>query len=171
MSDPLIWGFGLFALAFLLFLVEVFIPSGGVIGIVAAAVAIGGVIAFFFQDASWGSASLLAFLVLLPVLFNFALKVFPRTPVGKHLILGAATEDDEERAAAVAAEREREQREREQALVGLEGNAKTDLHPIGSATFDGKVIEVSSETGWIAKGTPIRITRVEGNRVKVRPTA
>jgi membrane-bound serine protease (ClpP class) len=170
-SEPLIWGFGLFALAILLFLVEVFLPTGGIVGIASAAVAIAGIVAFFFEDPWWGSAATLAFLVLVPVCFNFALKVFPRTPFGKQLILGSTTDDEEEQAAADAAQRAREERERAEALVGATGTAKTDLHPIGSATFDGSVIEVSSETGFIEKGTPIRITRVEGNRVKVRPKA
>ncbi len=163
------WGSGLYAAAFLLFLVEVLIPSGGIIGIAAVLVALAGVIAFFFADTTWGIISLLALIVLTPVLTAFALKVFPRTPFGKHLILGGDTDEEEEAREAHAAQREREQREREEALVGMEGVARTDLRPVGSVTFEDSVIEVQAEMGFVAAGTRVKVTRVEGNRVRVRP--
>jgi membrane-bound serine protease (ClpP class) len=161
-----LWGFGLFLAAVVLFFVEILIPSGGVIGFVAAAVGIAGIVAFWQADTVYGVISLLTFVVMLPLLFNFALKVFPHTPFGKHLILGDV--EDEDRAAAETAAREREERERAEALVGLEGSAATDLRPVGSATFDGKAVEVVAEAGFVEQGQRVRITRVEGKTVKVR---
>ena len=169
MSDQdvqVLWGFGLFAGAVVLFLVEVLIPSGGFIGLVAAGVGVAGIVAFWMAEPLYGVISLLTFVVMLPLAFNFALKVFPHTPVGRHLILGG--EDDEARSAAEAAAREREDRERAEALVGLEGAATTDLRPIGSAAFDGNTIEVAAESGFIEEGRRVRITRVEGKTVRVR---
>ena len=165
--ENLLWGAGLFAAAVLLFIIEVLVPTGGVIGLVALAVAIGGVVAFWQADPVWGVSSLLTLIVLVPLMINFALKVFPHTPVGKHLILGGDDGDDE-RSSAEANARERAEREREVALVGLEGEAATDLRPIGSATFDGRDVEVTAETGFIERGERVRITKVSGKTVKVR---
>ncbi len=162
----ILWGFGLFVTGIVLFLLEVLIPSGGIIGLVAAGVGIAGIVAFWNADPVFGVISLLTYVVMLPLLFNFALKVFPHTPFGKHLILGG--EEDEDRAAAESAAKEREERERAEALVGLEGSAATDLRPIGTATFDGNTIEVTAESGFIELGRSVRITRVVGKSVKVR---
>ena len=167
--ENVLWGAGLFAGAAVLFAVEILIPSGGVIGLVSLAVAIAGVVAFWQADPVWGVSSLLALVVLVPLAINFALKVFPHTPVGKHLILGGdAGDEDDERAKAEAAARERDERARAEALVGVEGVAGTDLRPIGTASFEGRDVEVTAESGFIERGEPIRITKVEGKTVKVR---
>jgi membrane-bound ClpP family serine protease len=167
--ENLIWGASLFAGAFLLFLLEVLIPSGGIIGLVSLAVAIAGVVAFWNADPVWGVSSLLALVVLVPLLINFALKVFPHTPIGKHLILGGEEGGDEdEQLGAEAAAREREEKARAEALVGLEGSASTDLRPIGTADFEGRAVEVTAESGFIERGERVRITKVSGKTVKVR---
>ena len=61
-----------------------------------------------------------------------------------------------------------DQLEQEQALVGAVGTALNDLHPIGTAQIEGAKIEVLAEGGAIDAGTPLRVTKVEGNQVKVR---
>ena len=165
-TQQVLWGFGLFAGAILLFLVEVLLPTGGIIGVMATAVGIAGIVAFWMADPVYGVTAALVFLVMLPILFNFALKVFPHTPFGRHLILGG--EDDDDRLSAEAAARERTDRERAEALTGLEGAATTDLRPVGTATFDGNTIEVQAESGFIEEGRPVRITRVDGKTVRVR---
>lgn len=161
-----LWGAGLFAAAVGLVFLEILIPSGGIIGIVAAVAGIAGIVAFWNADPIAGVISLLVFVVMLPIVFNFALKVFPYTPFGRHLILGG--EEDEDRLTAEAAARERAERERAEALVGLEGAAATDLRPVGSATFDGNTIEVYAESGFVEQGQTVRITRVDGKTVRVR---
>ena len=53
--------------------------------------------------------------------------------------------------------------------VGASGVAATDLRPAGRVTVDGRVVDVTSEGGWVAAGTAVRVLRVEGPRVFVRP--
>ncbi|MFO0933993.1 MAG: NfeD family protein [Planctomycetota bacterium] len=53
--------------------------------------------------------------------------------------------------------------------VGATGTATTDLRPAGRATVDGRVVDVTSEGGWVEGGTAVRVVRVEGARVFVRP--
>lgn len=55
--------------------------------------------------------------------------------------------------------------------VGAAGVASTDLRPAGRATFAGRPVDVTSEGGFVEAGTAVRVLRVEGPRVFVRPSA
>ena len=55
------------------------------------------------------------------------------------------------------------------ALRGMTGVAASFLRPAGVAQIDGKRVDVLTEGEFIAAGTPIRVTRVEGARVFVEP--
>lgn len=55
------------------------------------------------------------------------------------------------------------------ALHGMTGVAASYLRPAGVAQIDGKRVDVLTEGEFIAAGTPIRVTRVEGARVFVEP--
>jgi hypothetical protein len=94
-EDLLIWGFGLIGAAFALAILELFIPSGGIIAVTASVVAIGGVVAFWQVSWVWGVTALLGSIIAGIVLFQFALKVMPYTPVGRGLILGGPDDEEE----------------------------------------------------------------------------
>lgn len=166
-STLLLWGFGLIAASLVLVGIEMFVPSGGLLGVLAAILAVAGVVAFWRADTVWGLLSLVCVLVLGPIAANFGLKVMPHTPFGRKLILGGPTDEEELRKQAEEAEAERE---REAALVGATGTALTDLRPVGTAEIDGTRIEVLAEGGMIRAGAKLRVTAVSGNQVKVRGT-
>lgn len=163
-ESMLLVGLGLIALAIVLMVVELFVPSGGVIAIVAGIVAVAGVVVLFREDTTWGLAGLLALLVLAPTAFAFGLKIWPHTPVGRRMLLGTRSEDDLER------ERQEAQRQREQwqTLLGREGVALTDLRPVGAVRIDGRRYDALSETGLIEAGARVRVTVVDGLQIKVR---
>ncbi|RMH30683.1 MAG: hypothetical protein D6693_00015 [Planctomycetota bacterium] len=158
----LLWGFGLFGVALVLFIIELFLPTGGVIGVLVGVAAISGVVAFFRASTTWGVVSVLFLLVVSPIAFAFALKVWPNTPVGRRLILGSADDDDE--GAPAPARRDDDRR----ALLGATGTALTDLRPVGTVRIEGQRLEALAEGGVIEAGRPVRITAVEGARIKVR---
>ncbi len=54
-------------------------------------------------------------------------------------------------------------------LIGKEGIAFTTLRPAGTAEIDGRRIDVVTESEYIAKGTKIKVLRVEGIKVVVTP--
>lgn len=54
-------------------------------------------------------------------------------------------------------------------LRGRVGTAASFLRPAGIASIDGRRVDVLTEGEFIAQGTPIRVTRVEGARVFVQP--
>ncbi len=158
-----LWGFGLLGAALLLLVAEIFIPSGGIIGVTACLLAIAAVVAFWRVSWVWGVTSLLLELVLAPVAVNFMLRVMPHTPVGRQLIL-----DDEGDIARRHAQEAKRTAEQAQALVGASGAALTDLRPVGTVEIEGTRIEALAEGGMIRSGTRVRVTSVEGSQVRVR---
>lgn len=160
----LMWGFGLMGAALLLVVIELMVPSGGIIAVTAIVVTIAAIAAFFKYDTMWGVSSLAFTIVMIPVVFHYAFKIIPYTPMGKRLILGQKDEEETQREVLA----EQQARDEEQALVGLTGVALTDLRPVGAAQIEGNRIEVLAEGGAISAGTPIRVTSVQGNQVKVR---
>ena len=163
MEALLYWGIGLWAVALLLFAIEVIVPSGGVIGGVSFLCAASGVGAFWTASPTWGIVSGLVLLLLVPCCAWFAVRVMPETALGRRMML----EEDEDQMQMRALEAA-EQREREQALVGAEGVALQDLRPVGLAKIEGAKIEVLAAAGYVEAGTPVRVVSVEGNQIKVR---
>lgn len=162
-EELLFWGIGLLAASLLLVIIEVFIPSGGLIAITAGGCAIAGLVFLFRYKLSWGVSGTLAMLVLAPTAFGFALKVWPSTPMGRRM-LGAKSPEEEE-ADRLAALKERQ---KQQSLIGAEGIVLSDLRPVGMIQVDNVRMEALAETGMIRAGTRVRITVIESNQIKVR---
>jgi membrane-bound ClpP family serine protease len=159
----LVWGLALLAVALLLVVVEVFVPSGGVIGFLAAGSAVAGVYCLFRVGTAWGLVGIGIVVVLGPLAFGFALRVWPSTPMGRKMLGEKPPEQ-------VEAERLAELKERERlaALVGAEGIVLMDLRPVGIVQVQGQRYEAKSETSIIRAGTRVRVTSVEPNQIRVR---
>ena len=56
-------------------------------------------------------------------------------------------------------------------FIGHEGVTQCVLRPAGIAEFDGVKLNVVSDGEFIESGVPVRVERVEGNRIVVRPLA
>jgi len=54
-------------------------------------------------------------------------------------------------------------------LRGRTGTAASLLRPAGVASIDGRRVDVLTSGEFIAAGTPVRVTRVEGARIFVEP--
>lgn len=160
----LIWGIVLIAIAALLLVLEVFIPSAGIIAVTSAVVAVAGIICLFRYETIWGLTGSLAVVVVGPLLGAFMLKIWPNTPIGRRLIFGEQTEEDRARLVQDEVSKGAERL----ALIGLEGKAITDLRPVGMAQIGAQRLEVLAEAGWIEAGTPLRITHADGSQIKVR---
>jgi membrane-bound ClpP family serine protease len=162
----LFWGLGLIAAGLLLIIVEVFVPSGGLIALVAAGCSIAGVYCLFRYNTTWGLLGILVLVVGGPAFFAFALKIWPSTPMGRKLMGERPPE-------VVEAERLADLKSREalHALVGAEGKVLTDLRPIGMIEVDGRRYDALAQSSFVPAGSMVRITAVEGNQIRVRPIA
>jgi len=87
------------------------------------------------------------------------LRVVPQLPFGRHLVLDTGIPANLGYVSAP---------DRDSELLGRVGAALSPLRPAGIATIDGVRVDVVSDGGFIDAGTPIEVTRVEGNRVVVR---
>lgn len=159
----LIWGLALLGLSLVLLAAEMFIPSGGALGVAAALCALGGVGVLFYYDALWGAVGLAGVLVLGPIVIGFAFRVWPHTPMGRRII-GAPTEED----LALAHKAEEARRAEERSLVGKEGIVLTDLRPVGVIEVDGSRREALAETQYIGAGTRVRVVHASGGQIRVR---
>jgi membrane-bound ClpP family serine protease len=162
-EDLLFWGLGLVAAALMLIVVEVFVPSAGLISLTATGCAIAGVFCLFKVSVGWGITGLATLAVLGPAFFSFAIKVWPSTPIGRKM-LGERPEEDIER------ERLEDLRQRDAllALVGQEGIVLSDLRPVGVVQVGGKRYDALSELGVVRAGTRVKIVSAEPSQIRVR---
>lgn len=161
--DPLlVWGLLLLGVAAFLGVMEFFIPSAGIIGIVALVVAIAGVVCLWTYETAWGVTGLLSVLVIAPTGTYFGFKVLPYTPIGKGLILSNPEPQNPDEAAAGNPLMQR------MALVGQEGLAQTDLRPIGVVKIAGERHDAVAESGYIAQGSKVKVVSADGIQLKVR---
>ncbi len=157
-ADPqtlVVWGVALLAAAVLLGFTEVFVPSGGVIGILAVIAGAAGVVVLFIADPMLGLAGSAAMVVLTPVVIGLGLKVWPYTPVGRRMLLS----EHQEAVTPVSAVG---------VAVGERGFALSALRPMGSCRFEGRVVECTAEEELIDEESAVVVTKVDGQRVLVR---
>jgi membrane-bound ClpP family serine protease len=165
METLLLWGFGLLGLAVLLGVIEILVPSGGIIAVLSGVAVIASLIFFFRYDTTWGLMATLAVLVLAPVAVGFAIKVYPSTPIGRRMILGGGDLQEQ----IVEHEQQRKQLEQERtALIGQQGRTLADMRPVGSVRVGDRKIEAVAEDGFIARGSTVRVTGVDGASIRVR---
>jgi len=100
----------------------------------------------------------ISLVVLIIAAYLFA-KYLPDTFVGRRLILAYSTDTASGYVAGIDASKHD--------LLGKRGVAHSLLRPSGIAMFDGQRVDVVSEGGFIAKGKPIEVVRVDFNRVVV----
>lgn len=158
-----VWGLILLGVAVLLFFLEIFVPSGGVIGVCAVLAGVAGIVLFFHVDTTLGLIGAIIALIAAPFFFAFAIKLWPHTPIGRLLIL-KDPQSPEGRSGPTA-----QAGPAESSLVGRVGKALSDLRPVGTCVIDGKRLDCLSEHGVINAGTRVRVVSAEGMQIKVRP--
>ncbi len=137
-------------------ILEVFIPSGGLLGMVSAGCFIGGIVVAWSHSDAWGMGTLLGCLILIPILILVGFRVFPHTPFGRKMILVPPPTEP-----TVSAGPDRD------IAVGSSGRAGTDLRPSGTAFFNDRRVSVVTAGEWITRDSAIRVVQVEGNRIVV----
>lgn len=154
--DPVAMALLLALVAALLLVAEVFFPSGGVLGLLSGSAFIASVYYAFQQSSTVGLTFATIEVIALPILVMAAMKIFPKTSMGK-AFLGEAP-----RAEQVAPDDHRH------ALVGRVGIARSKMLPAGSIEIDGQMIDAISQGQAIDPGQYIKVVEVRGNRVMVR---
>ena len=158
------WAFLLLATAVCLLIAEVFIPTGGIISVLAALSIVGAIVCAW--NAWWSSSpgNFWAFLggmgVVLPAAIGGAFYFWPNTPMGRRAILPIP--QAHEVASFV------EQEEKYRSMVGKIGQTATSLNPSGIVTVEGHRVHCQSEGMILDLGVPVVVISARGNRVVVR---
>jgi len=163
--EPWVWSVLLMILGLLLVFLEIFLPSGGILGFlsIASIVASIGMAFYHYPDRPWvGGSLLVSSLIGLPVCAALALKWFPDTPIGRRFLLRVPKEED--------VLPDSEERRAIKALIDKIGKAKSPMLPSGAVEIEGFTIDAVSEGMPIDAGQSVRVVEVHGNLVVVRPT-
>jgi membrane-bound ClpP family serine protease len=144
-----------FGLAAFLAVAELLLPTHGLLGILALVCAAGGIVACFYVNQWLGLGVFLGSAAATPFLAAAAIKLWPRTPVGKRLLLPDVKSTV--RPLPVA--------------IGQIGIVVTPLRPMGECDFGDTRVEALAEYGIIEAGERVRVVALGDNRVTVRPAA
>lgn len=151
----------LIILALAVFVIEIFVPSGGLLGILSFLLLMSGVVFLFMHDTTVGMVGLMLSLVLVPVAIVVALKIFPQTPIGRLMTL-----NESQKAGSIVLDPVRDKDPG--SLVGAEGVCESELRPVGNCRINGHRLECLAEEGFLPAGTPIRVAAVRGIEIRVR---
>jgi membrane-bound serine protease (ClpP class) len=155
--DPLSWAIILMLLGCGLVVMEVFVPSGGILGFLSAVAIIASIVMAFRHGSSAGIGFIAITMFAVPTLLVLAFKFWPMTPMGK-AFLGELPDEEEVKPQDPRRE-----------LVGRVGVTRSKMLPSGSILVDGRLIDAMSQGQAIEPGQPVVVVEVRANRVVVRP--
>ena len=147
----------LFAVGLVLLLLEIFIIPGfglpGIIGITA--ILAGFVLSFGIEN--WQSGLNVLALSFAAIIAGVILivKFFPETALFSRFALNYQLKETIQSDSSAPAHA---------IIPGSAGTAVTPLRPVGKAVFNGIVLEVQSDLGFINQGSSVCISRIENNR-------
>ena len=131
---------------------EVLLPTHGLVGVVGV-VSILASVGYCFAINAWlGLGVLAATLAATPFVFALAMRIFPRTPFGRKLVLPPVKED----VLPV------------QVQIGQVGVTVSELRPMGTCEFAGVRVEALSDCGIVAAGQRVQVVNVNNRRPTVR---
>jgi membrane-bound ClpP family serine protease len=155
------WAILLLLIGCALVVLEVFIPSGGIISILSAVAFITAIVVASWESPTTGPAIGLMFagitVFAVPTLVAIAFKYWPKTRMGK-AFLGELPREDE-----VVPEDSR------RTLIGRVGVARSKMLPSGAVEIDGQMVDAVTQGQAIEPGAYVVVVEVRANRVVVRP--
>ncbi|MGH9628013.1 MAG: NfeD family protein, partial [Bryobacteraceae bacterium] len=153
----------------LLLALEVFVLPGMTLAGIAGMLALGAGLAMTLVGAGATASVIISALgrvamsLLLATAGAFALlRLLPRLPFGRRLVLATGMQADMGYVSAPESDRR---------WLGRTGTALSPLRPAGIAKIDGARVDVVSDGSFIDAGAAIEVTRVDGNRIVVRRPA
>jgi membrane-bound ClpP family serine protease len=149
----------LYLVCALLIVAEVFIPSGGVLGVCATIALISGVLLFFQHSTAAGLIGTVVAVFMVPSLLVLAYKLLPHTRFGRRVLLSPPLR---QRGEAITDASQLSM------LVGRTGRVLTTMRPVGMCDFDGQRTECVAENGYVPRDTRVKAIRVDGTQVTVR---
>jgi membrane-bound ClpP family serine protease len=158
----LVWVAALLLVGLAMLVLEVFLPTGGVLGFLSLLAIIAAIVmAFAEQGVAFGMGVLAVAFAAVPTALALAFRWFPDTPLGRRVLPPPPAAED----VVPAADRRRRLRE----LVGRRGRVTSELMPWGAVEVGGERHEAMSEGGPVPAGAEVEVAAVQGAALVVRP--
>ena len=144
-----------------LLVVEAFMPGFGVAGFSGIALELVAVVMTYLRHGALAAVvMMLVCLSVVAVAIALSLRSAAKGKLSRSEMILRETESDEAGYRAT---------EDMQVFLGKEGVSVTVLRPTGMAEFDGVKLNVMSEGDFINPGVQVKIVKVDGSRVIVKP--
>lgn len=144
-----------------LLILEAFMPGFGAPGITGVILEVITLVMTWFEHGPIATlAMLLIVLLVLAIAISTSLRSITSGRLSKSSLVHSETESNEDGYRSV---------EDLAVFMDREGTATSVLRPTGIADFDGVRLNVSSEGDYIPAGTKVRIIKVEGAKILVKP--
>ena len=157
---PWIWSLILLGIGLLIIGIEMFVPSGGLLGILSGLCILGAIMVGFTASLKFGLVMLILVSVLLPVIFVLAVRYWPSTPIGRLIMIRPPTSDE--------VLPDAEARRNLQQLIGKRGIAKCAMLPGGVVTVEGRSYDAVTDGTPVDPGQSVQVIAVRMNRLEVR---
>ncbi len=158
--NSLIWSLLLLAGALVVVGIELFIPSAGLLAVLATALFIASIVVAFFHSAMTGVGVILAIAVLLPFLFTAFVRLWPHTPIGRRVLIQPPRKEE--------LLPEGEGYDDLEQLVGRRGVAKTPMLPSGLVQIEGRKYDAISQGAPVDAGDRIEVVAIKTRKIIVR---
>ena len=157
--EPMTLAFSMLLLGLALVLLDLFIPSHGILSLLGGAALLFAITIGFRQGVRQGAMMVAIVGFSGPFLFFVIVKWWPHTPIGRLIIL-QQPEDPE----LILPEEPPVLHE----LVGKVGEARSDMLPGGAVVVAGQSWDAISEGKPIDAGTPVKVVAIRMGRLVVR---
>ena len=155
---PLALAILLFTVAAALLIAEMLLPAHGALGVLAVGAMVGGIFVCYRISHALGLYVAVGLALAAPFAGAVWIKLWPKTPLGRRLVLGSARPPHNTGV-------EPESRVR----VGETGIVVAELRPNGVVEFADHRLEARSERGVLPAGQRVRVIAVVDGRPTVRP--
>jgi membrane-bound serine protease (ClpP class) len=161
--DAMLWGILLLMLGLALVVLEIFVPSGGVLSFLAAISVIASLVVSFLSSVQFGVIMLAVTSVVVPAVVAAAVRWWPQTPIGRLVLVQPPENPDDVLP-------ESEEYRVLPLLIGKIGKAKTKMLPSGTVRIDGQAYDAITDGMPVEAGQWVKVVDVRTHRIVVRPS-
>jgi membrane-bound serine protease (ClpP class) len=161
--ELIFWAIVLLLLGLSVMILEVFVPSGGVLSFLAVSLIVAAVVVAFMDSFQSGTIMLLTVILCVPVVIWSAVQLWPHTPIGKLILTKRPAHPDDVLPETVAYRGLHD-------LIGKRGRAISKMLPGGMVMIAGQKYDALSNGLAIEMDQVVQVIDVRTNRIIVRPS-
>ncbi len=159
--NPIFFAIILYILAIGLAVVDVYVPSAGMLVVLSSIAALGSILFGFRAGTTTGMTMLTLVAASIPLLAVLTLRIWPHTPVARRIVLPPPGEPRKS---------DVDQQDDLQHWIGCVVESEYPLMPAGQLTIGRKPFNAMAEAGYVDAGQRVEVVAVRQRNLVVRPT-